>query len=170
MLEKSRLLGRLEGERGFHIFYFLLSGLKDSTVTLQDATKYDYLAVGGCQTIDGVDDAAEFDLVRTAMTNIGMSSEEQGKVWAVLAGLLELGNIFLDTSGDKGNDPASLSAKAASALKAGAAALQINQDVLKDRILNREMKAGGELRPNVEAMLAASLRTVVPRHGVVGWL
>ena len=45
-----------------------------------------YLSQSGCTSIDGVDDAAEFRVVCKAMTDIGIKTEDQEAVFALLAG------------------------------------------------------------------------------------
>merc|ERR1719326_2064570 len=66
LLEKSRIVTHTPGERGYHSFYQLCAGapsdLQDKLRLLR-ADDYMYLSKHGSEhtTIEGVDDAAEFD-------------------------------------------------------------------------------------------------------------
>ncbi|XP_067832539.1 unconventional myosin-Ib-like [Heptranchias perlo] len=98
LLEKSRVVKRLKGERNFHIFYQLLAGgspdlLKHLTV-LQDCNHYTYLNTDA-STLNGVNDAANFNTVKAAMEVIGFSKSEVDSIFETVAVVLKLGNIAL---------------------------------------------------------------------------
>ncbi|XP_055520518.1 unconventional myosin-Ib-like [Leucoraja erinacea] len=98
LLEKSRVVKHLKGERNFHIFYQLLAGgspeLLEHLNVLRDYNKYVYLT-SDKSTLNGVDDAANFDTVKTAMNIIGFDKSEMDSIWETVAVVLKLCNITL---------------------------------------------------------------------------
>ena len=116
LLERSRLVYQPENERNYHIFYQLCAGVptkerKDLALDT-DVTKFHYLNQGGPQStpITGVDDAEEFRQTQTALSTIGISIDKQWAVFKLLAALLHLGNITIQTTRNDSNiddtDPA----------------------------------------------------------------
>jgi myosin heavy subunit len=49
--------------------------------------------------IAGVDDGDEFEEVRLALASVGIGSDTQAAMWAILAGLLHLGNVRFNENG-----------------------------------------------------------------------
>eukprot|EP00808_Paulinella_micropora_P013917 g13274.t1 len=70
LLEKSRVSTRAAGERSFHIFYMVLRDDPNELKELKldpDASKYRFLTLSDCLTIDKHDDKAELEEVKKAM-------------------------------------------------------------------------------------------------------
>ena len=96
LLERSRLVFQPMKERNYHIFYQLVAGATDTEreeLGLIPVEYFDYLNQGGSPEIEGVDDRAEFELTKKALTTIGIGSNKQSQIFRVLAALLHLGNV-----------------------------------------------------------------------------
>lgn len=96
LLEKSRIVSCSKGERNYHIFYAMLSGLtrdEKKTLELEDASKYSYLTSGGIIKCENRDDANEFMSIRSAMSVLSFTQEEFWEIIKLLAAILHLGNL-----------------------------------------------------------------------------
>ncbi|KAI1229839.1 Unconventional myosin-Ia [Lamprotornis superbus] len=101
LLEKSRIVRHVKGERNFHIFYQLLAGASPQLLQQlklhQDCGHYGYLDRES-SNLPGMDDAANFHAMQDAMRVIGFSAAEVTELLEVTAVVLKLGNIQLSSS------------------------------------------------------------------------
>ena len=102
MLEKTRIVHQIEGERNFHIFYQLLRGasseLKAELEIGDSVEEYAYLSSSQA-TIPNVSDADEFTLTCACMRSVGIDDSNQKDVFSLLSGVLHLGNVRFDDLG-----------------------------------------------------------------------
>ncbi|KAJ7724605.1 glycosyltransferase family 2 protein [Mycena maculata] len=111
-LERARVAGAPNGERNFHIFYYLVAGASPEErahLNLLDKSTYRYLGphrtsapalpnTGGRPTEDGV----RFEQLKLALKTIGLSKRHVAQCCQLLAAILHLGNLefTLDRSRD----------------------------------------------------------------------
>jgi myosin V len=96
LLERSRLVFQPLKERNYHIFYQLVAGANDAErqeLSLLPVEQFEYLNQGADPVIDGVDDAAEFNLTKKAFSTINVNDDTQRQIFKILAALLHLGNV-----------------------------------------------------------------------------
>ncbi|CAM6018760.1 unnamed protein product [Sphagnum balticum] len=96
LLEKSRVVQQASGERSYHVFYQLCAGADpglQECVKLRPAQEYHYLNQSDCLSIDNIDDAEQFHILRRAMNVVQISTEDQVEVFQMLSAVLWLGNI-----------------------------------------------------------------------------
>ncbi|XP_054724552.1 myosin heavy chain, non-muscle-like [Uloborus diversus] len=95
LLEKSRAIRQASDERSFHIFYQMLSGTtaeQKQEFLLEDAKVYRFLTCGGL-AVPGVDDGLEFKNTVSAMSIMGLSSEDLSAIFRILSAVLLFGNM-----------------------------------------------------------------------------
>ncbi|NXY56758.1 MYO15 protein, partial [Callaeas wilsoni] len=96
LLEKSRVVFQAHGERNYHVFYELLAGLpaeQKEQMYLQEAESYFYLNQGRACEVLGKEDSQDFLVLVQALEGISLSEDQLSTTWAVLAAILQLGNI-----------------------------------------------------------------------------
>uniref|UniRef100_A0A8B9CTW9 Myosin VB n=1 Tax=Anser brachyrhynchus TaxID=132585 RepID=A0A8B9CTW9_9AVES len=103
LLEKSRVVFQAEDERNYHIFYQLcasasLPEFKDLGLTC--AEDFFYTSQGGGTSIDGVDDADDFEKTRHAFTLLGVKESHQMAIFRIIAAILHLGNLEIQSERD----------------------------------------------------------------------
>lgn len=139
LLEKSRVVRQIVGERSFHIFYNFLAGASPQErqdFCLGEPSSYNYLNQSQCYTVNGMDDISDFQDVRTAMNTVGLSPEEQYNIFGMISSVLLLGNISFSESNEASrvaNDDA---------LKMAAYMLSCNEDMLRKALISRVITTG----------------------------
>ncbi|KAH3732887.1 myosin IC [Pelomyxa schiedti] len=104
LLEKSRVVKQITGERSFHFFYQLCAGAPDDLrkdFSIQTATSYKYLSNGDCIEVPGLDDKAGYENTVTAMKSMGITDEEYRNIVQLVSSILWLGNLELE-EGEEG--------------------------------------------------------------------
>ncbi|CAO3593922.1 unnamed protein product [Absidia cylindrospora] len=96
LLEKNRVVGQIENERNFHIFYQLTKAAPQEykeQFGLQGPESFLYTSKSNCLNVDGMDDVKEYQETLNAMGIIGLQKSEQDTIFQTLASVLWLGNI-----------------------------------------------------------------------------
>ncbi|KAJ3837340.1 P-loop containing nucleoside triphosphate hydrolase protein [Lentinula raphanica] len=105
LLEKGRVVGQVENERNFHIFYQFTKAANDEQremFGLQGPEAYAYTSLSNCLDVQDIDDSKDFAETIKAMQIIGLSAHEQSEILRMLATILWLGNVqFVED--DSGN-------------------------------------------------------------------
>jgi myosin heavy subunit len=138
LLEKTRVAWQAKGERNFHIFYELIAGASSQMkeqFRLGDSSSFFYLSQSGCTSIDGINDAQEFQDVLQALKIVGVSDEEQWYCFQLLAGILHLGNIRFS-----GGTPAQVTND--DALQMAAYLLELDPSQLLHSLVHRTITSG----------------------------
>ncbi|KAJ7459155.1 myosin class I heavy chain [Mycena galericulata] len=105
LLEKGRVVGQIENERDFHIFYQFTKGATSEQremFGLQGPEAYVYTSQSNCLDVSDIDDVEDYQETIKAMQIIGLSLDEQNEIFKMLAIILWLGNVQF-TEMDDGN-------------------------------------------------------------------
>ncbi|KAM3865194.1 myosin-11a isoform 2-T2 [Diretmus argenteus] len=95
LLEKSRCIRQAKTERAFHIFYYMIAGVKDKLreeLLLEPFTNYRFLSAGHVQ-ISGQNDDELYEETMEAMNIMGLSEDERIGILKVCSAVMHLGNI-----------------------------------------------------------------------------
>ncbi|KHN83384.1 Myosin-4 [Toxocara canis] len=96
LLEKSRVIRQAPGERCYHIFYQMTSDYKPELkpALLLDRPLRDYWFVAQAElTVDGMNDAEEFQLTDEAFDILHFSPEEKMNCYKLMSAHMHIGNM-----------------------------------------------------------------------------
>ncbi|KAF9107889.1 Myosin type-2 heavy chain 1 [Mortierella sp. AM989] len=159
LLERSRLVYQPEHERNYHIFYQLVAGAPPSEkkeLDLQSINQFQYLRQGGVATINGVDDAAEFEITQRSLSTIGISVQVQWYIFRLLAALIHIGNIQVTGRNDamiSDEDPSLIVASKV----LGVQLSEFKKWLVKKQITTRSEKIVSNLKPDQSLIIRDSV-------------
>ncbi|CAE6387272.1 unnamed protein product [Rhizoctonia solani] len=107
LLEKGRVVGQINKERDFHIFYQFTKGASDEqreAFGLQGPEAYSYISRSNCLDVASIDDVKDFHDTLQAMSVVGLTAEEQNDILRMIAAILWIGNIqFVESEDGSGS-------------------------------------------------------------------
>ena len=144
MLEKTRVIHQQKNERNYHIFY-QLTGDKEACTTLGllDAKKYRYLNQSGVIKVKGIDDAADFAIVKRAFKALEFTDEEVAAFFQLVAGVLKLGNLTFENVDLAGGNTGS-KIRDLSWAQSAAKLFEVEDDYFTKATTNRSIVTRGE--------------------------
>lgn len=145
LLEKSRVVYQIKGERNFHIFYQLTLGATEEqkkNLELGPPQSFNYLNQSGCITADHVNDEEDFGHVLHAMRTLNFTEEEINHVFELVAAVLHLGNIvFIPGTGKDAESSSTVQNK--DVVRTVARLLQVQPAQLEKSLCTRIMEIKG---------------------------
>ncbi|KAL1757372.1 glycosyltransferase family 2 protein [Schizophyllum commune] len=107
-LERSRVSAVPNGERNFHIFYYLVAGAAPEErqhMHLTDKATYRYLGASRGAPMKS-EDANRFDQLKVALKTIGLSKRHVAQTCQLIAAILHLGNLEFTIDRHRNEDAA----------------------------------------------------------------
>ncbi|VDD83885.1 unnamed protein product [Mesocestoides corti] len=96
LLEKSRVVQQSVGERNYHIFYQLLSGLDKETKNAHQLTSvsdFAYLQYGKASKVASRSDPESLQVLLNCWSNLRFTGEDMDVCLRIMSGVLHLGNV-----------------------------------------------------------------------------
>ncbi|EPT30778.1 myosin E [Toxoplasma gondii TgCatPRC2] len=149
LLEKVRVTSQEQHERSYHIFYQLVKGADDAKrrqLHLLNLEDYTYLSKnGGCYDCPGIDDVKDFKEMNKSLRSIGLNLDDVESLWSIIAGVLLLGNVHLESRETDGQpNAAALTPDGEATLQKCCALLFVDEEAVKKEILYKVKTIGDQ--------------------------
>eukprot|EP00286_Rhodomonas_abbreviata_P017229 CAMPEP_0181329374 /NCGR_PEP_ID=MMETSP1101-20121128/23272_1 /TAXON_ID=46948 /ORGANISM="Rhodomonas abbreviata, Strain Caron Lab Isolate" /LENGTH=678 /DNA_ID=CAMNT_0023438439 /DNA_START=88 /DNA_END=2121 /DNA_ORIENTATION=+ len=155
LLEKARVVSQHLGERNYHVFYQMCAGVQGELRTrlhLDKPTAFHYLNQSGVYELLDTDnqpmcdEVVEWQRVSQSMTQMRITAQQQEEVWELLAAILHLGNIEIETVENKQVGEGS-QVKNEAVLELAASLLKCPASLVSENLTHSLVKVTGESNP-----------------------
>ena len=143
LLEKSRIVSAMPGERCYHSFYLLCRGTADfrAPFSVGADSAYRSICTGQQTSNKDYDTPDELDEVLESMALVGLTPEQVSSVWATVAAVLHTQNVDFDA---KGEGVTLAGGAAADALASATGCLRVDGGVFERELVSTEMEVMGQ--------------------------
>jgi len=145
LLEKARIIHQAKGERNYHIFYELSSGLSSSLKVawnFPDLKQSKYTCAGGSYSRSDISDTEQFKVTHQALQVMGFADADIEDVYRMVVAILHLGNVEFDDCHVDGAESSRVSKRTVSSLESCASLLEVKKEKLEMALTTRAINVG----------------------------